>query len=54
MMYSALESHAYNNVLVSPKKYFLHLAIFPHTNVPTYRDLSNPWQREGGAELLNR
>ena len=62
MVYTVLESHAHNNVLVGPKNIFVHPAIFPHTYVPTYHHLSNParggrrgvgWGGGGGG-LLNR
>ena len=55
MVYTVLESHAHNNVLVGSKNIFVHPAIFPHTYVPTYHDLSNPTRggRRGGG-VLNR
>ena len=55
MVCTVLESHAHNNVLVGPKNIFVYPAIFPHTYVPTYHDLSNPTRggRRGGG-VLNR
>ena len=40
MIYTVLESHAYDNVLVM--RYFCTTTNFSHTYVRTYSDLSNP------------